>query len=267
MRVYLRSDKAHNDGNSASYNVVYSMAETVKGKGHKLFMDNFFSSPELFSDLLVHKQINSCGTIRNNRKSFPKDISHIKLKRGELCVRYGNGLTALRWKDKRDVYMLSSMHKPCEQNVSDDNKKPKIVADYNNNMGFVDLSDRMANSYSFERRSLKWTKKVFFHLLDVSVLNAFILSKSTQSHRDFRMNLIKSLIKRNEASTSKINPSVEEPVLGHWPFDEKKRRRCPVCTKQGIQRRSSVICKKCNIALCVDKNCFEEYHTNTSFYN
>jgi hypothetical protein len=40
--------------------------------------------------------------------------------------------------------------------------KPQIVMDYNHHMGYVDKGDRMANSYSISRRTLKWTKKLFF---------------------------------------------------------------------------------------------------------
>ncbi|GBN17733.1 PiggyBac transposable element-derived protein 4 [Araneus ventricosus] len=76
MRVYLGKDKLkENLSPSASYNVVHPMAECVKDKGHKLFMDNFFSSPKLYHDLLTEKKINSCGTIRSNRKYFPKNLA------------------------------------------------------------------------------------------------------------------------------------------------------------------------------------------------
>jgi hypothetical protein len=40
-----------------------SLTSRVEGAGHKLFMNNFFSSPDLFDDL--HKgDINYCGTIK-----------------------------------------------------------------------------------------------------------------------------------------------------------------------------------------------------------
>jgi len=42
-------------------------------------------------------------------------------------------------------------------------------------MGYVDNSDRMPNSYSMSRRTFKWTTKLSFHLLDVTVLNSWIL--------------------------------------------------------------------------------------------
>ncbi|GFV57698.1 piggyBac transposable element-derived protein 4 [Trichonephila clavipes] len=47
--------------------------------------------------------------------------------------------------------------------------KPKIVADYNKHMGYVDLGDRMSSTYSFARRTRKWTKKLFFSLIDIAL--------------------------------------------------------------------------------------------------
>jgi len=37
--------------------------------------------------------------------------------------------------------------------------KPNIVEQYNWQMGYVDNSDRMANSYSMSRCIFKWTMK------------------------------------------------------------------------------------------------------------
>ena len=53
--------------------------------------------------------------------------------------------------------------------------KPQIVMDYNHHMVYVVMVDRMANSYSISRRTFKWTKKLFFHLLDLAILNSYIL--------------------------------------------------------------------------------------------
>ena len=43
------------------------LTRKIEGRGHKLYMDNFFSSPELFDDL-AKKQIYCCGTIRPKRR-------------------------------------------------------------------------------------------------------------------------------------------------------------------------------------------------------
>jgi len=56
-------------------------------------------------------------------------------------------------------------------------------------MGYVDKGDRMANSYSVSRHTFKWMKKLFFHLLDLVILNSHILHSlcggKKISHRDF----------------------------------------------------------------------------------
>ena len=52
--------------------------------------------------------------------------------------------------------------------------------------------------YGFSHRSVKWWKRVFFHLIDVALVNSHILYKvATQSkitQLDFRVSVAKSLI-------------------------------------------------------------------------
>ena len=101
---------------------------------------------------------------------------------GNLQVQTRGDLTAMPWRDKRDVRILTNIHDPpAEGNFCDNNGKaikPQIVLDYNRHMGYVDEGDRMANSYSINRRTWKWTKKLFFHLFDLAILNSHILFSS-----------------------------------------------------------------------------------------
>ena len=81
----------------------------------------------------------------------------LKLKRGDIGVRTKGSLTALVWKDRREVCMLTNMDPPpAEGNFCDDSNcpvKPHIVDWYNQHMGYVNNFDRMANSYSMIRRT------------------------------------------------------------------------------------------------------------------
>jgi len=64
-------------------------------------------------------------------------------------------------------------------------------------MGFVDKSDRMVYSYGFALRTWKWTKKLFFHLTDMNILNAILIHKSCggkMRHKNFLENLVRELI-------------------------------------------------------------------------
>ena len=131
MRVYLGKDsQSTTDDRTATHATVRHFSRRVEGLGHK---------------------INSCGTVRPNRKDMSHDFrpKQLKLKRGDIRVKTRGDLTALVWKDRRDVYMLTNMDPPpAEGNFCDDSSrpvKPHIVEKYNWHMGFVDISDRMAN--------------------------------------------------------------------------------------------------------------------------
>jgi len=151
--------------------------------------------------------------VRPNRRDMPRFFGpkQLKLKRGDVRVRTSGALTALVWKDRREVYMLTNMDPPpAEGNFCDDSNrpvKPHIVERYNWHMGYVDNSDCMANSYSMSRRTFKWNTKLFFHLLDLTVLNSWILFSSCgakYAHRDFRLLLVRNLIE--EAGKSQDCP-------------------------------------------------------------
>jgi len=112
MKVYLGTDShSATDNMTATHATVRHLTSRVERLGHKIFMDNFFSSPRLFDDLDIRK-INPCGTVRPNRRDMPSDFGpkQLKLKRGDARVRTRGGLTALVWKDRREVYMLTWTH-------------------------------------------------------------------------------------------------------------------------------------------------------------
>jgi hypothetical protein len=109
---------------------------------------------------------------------------------------------------------------PVEGNFKLDGKavKPCIIEDYNTHMGYVDLSDRMANSYSISRRTWKWTKKLFIHLLDLTILNAYVLSKScgsTLTYLKFREQLVRDLIVllQKENTDASVTPKGDRVLL------------------------------------------------------
>ena len=105
----------------------------VEGLEHRLFVDNILSSQRLFDDLEKRK-INSCRTIRTARKDtppLPTMDQENKLKRGVARVRTTGNLTALTWKNRREVYILNTMDlAPPEGNCDHSNLpvKPHIMA-------------------------------------------------------------------------------------------------------------------------------------------
>jgi hypothetical protein len=105
---------------------------------------------------------------------MPQDFGtmRMRLQWGYLQIQTRVGLTAVLWKDKCDIPILTNRHDPpAKGNFRNSNGKaikPQIVADYNCHIGYVDKGDRMANSYSINRCTWKWTKQLFFHLLAYS---------------------------------------------------------------------------------------------------
>ena len=171
---------------------------------------------------------------------------------------------------------------PAERNFCDDSNrpmKPNIVEQYNQYMGYIDNSDRMSNSYSMSRRTFKWATKLFFHFLDLTVLNSWILLSSCgakHTHRDFRLLLVRNLIEEAGKSQDRPTPRlVGRPSSGaknvlrlksrhnkHWPV-KSTQLRYRLCSSCGQRKRTVYKCARCDVGLCVVP-CFEEYHTKVN---
>ena len=181
------------------------------------------------------------------------------------------------------MYVLTNTHSPpVEGNFTDDSGhaiKPRVVEDCNAYMGFVDKSDRMVNSYGITRRTWKWTKKLFFHLTDMTILNAFVIHKSSggkMTHKSFREVLVWDLIILSHdgnvtaSGVSRGRPSpfasqlsrLEVKHSQHWP-SKGKQRWCRVCSLKKQTRSMLYFCNKCDVGLCI-VNCFEKWHTHVN---
>ena len=91
-----------------AYNVVMKLMEDYLDEGCRLYVDNYYTSPQLFLDL-EDIDIYAHGTVRASWKGLPNG-SH-SLERGEAVFKkYKSTLTFVQWKDKRDVLCLSTFH-------------------------------------------------------------------------------------------------------------------------------------------------------------
>ena len=126
--------------------------------------------------------------------------------------------------------------------------------------------------YGFAHRSVKWWKRIFFHLLDVTLVNAHILFQATVNKKvpqlDFRVAVAKSLLEGFQRHKHHHTPSAPElPTrLTERPFPEPisgtTRPDCRVCSDRGAGQRhqTGYRCKVCHTPLCLYP-CFERYHT------
>ena len=89
--------------------VVLTLAESIKGRPHHLYFDNYFSSISLLSKLL-EEGMYACGTIRTNCKEYPSEISDEAKRFNHQC---GN-LVATAWKDNTMVNAVSTLTSPTD---------------------------------------------------------------------------------------------------------------------------------------------------------
>ena len=253
------------------YRVVMDLMEPYQGKGHCLFMDNFYTSVDLVQELLKRGTY-STGTICPNRKNFPEDSKVDKknvLEIGNFRFATFNDLTVVLWRDRRDVFVLSSMHSRSVDTVmkrpqGERDKKaipcPTSIRNYNLFMSGVDLADQQLSYYSLtQKRTIKWGKKVFWHLINTAIINSWIIFKvnnlksKIKSQRDFCLALIKELIQPLldlkaspscpavlKASKGRKSVSPNKRLLGkHFAYKSAYQGRCAMCS-----RRRTTIGKK-----------------------
>ena len=146
--------------------------------------------------------------MRANRKGFLIGLLPPNASMPQGSNRFASSthnLTAVWWKDRKDVFVMSTLHKKAVEEVmrpkgakEKSTHCPSMIVDYNQNMGGVDLTDQYLSYYSLtKRRTLKWWKKVFWRLIDMCAKFMGYLSiqffKLHNTHKLFRLKqLLKS---------------------------------------------------------------------------
>ena len=88
-------------------------------------------------------------------------------------------LTVYQCKPKKNVCVLSSLHMLVELGESE-KKKPETVEFYNKTKCGVDVADQMARQYSAKAGTPRWPVAVFYNILDLAGINAFVYIYKTQ---------------------------------------------------------------------------------------
>ena len=87
------------------------------------------------------------GTVRKNWLKLPKFIANEKLGISQFTFRRKENMLVVRYQDKKQIFLLSTMCKADIVNVRKrshgDVQKPKVIHDYNQKMEGVDINDVM----------------------------------------------------------------------------------------------------------------------------
>ena len=204
-------------------------------KGHHVYMDNYYSSPDLFFEL-HNKECFTCGTCRKNRKNLPKTVTTAKLKqKGDCVFRRDGALLCLKWWEKKDVLMLSTIHEAVfvetgkVDRAGNKIEKPEAVYYYCSRMGGVDLSDQLLNYFTFIRKSTKWSRKLLIHLFNLVILNAYILNRHNGSKKmsqdEYRDYMVKYLLREGLKCYKIPLPPVLSKKIGRNHTSEHNSKR------------------------------------------
>lgn len=201
------------------------------------------------------------------------------------------------WVDKNFICFTSNKHDTfelteAERRTHDDQPiiKPAPILDYNKYMGGVDLADQMIKHYHIKRRSIKWYKKLFFHLLNMAVHTAHVIYKHHKQcdirALKFRHSLVDQLLLSTGPDPSCRVVSGRPRSVGtdlaklyttnHYAADnptnaqgKPKFRTCRVCNAERTKRMAATnrkrvetryCCAQCgDIPLCLAP-CFKKWH-------
>ena len=267
--------------------VVMHLMRHYLDSNHHLYTDRYYTSIPL-TQALSSRNTSFTGTVMRNRVDLPDTIraKSFSLKQGEdVSFRCGQ-LMVKAWRAKgkhKDLVMLSSSSSAKMIVVPALHRtqrmlKPECVHDYNNSMNGVDRSDQYSVSYPFVRKTRKWWRKLFFYLLEVSVVNSYIIYREvTQkkiTHLQFRRSIVESLaveyLQQQESRRISVGRPLSQPLpirldkKLHLLEQRESRKECVVCSdrRSGSRHTTTFFCKTCPDQPTLHPTvCFERFHT------
>ena len=146
-------------------------------------MDNYYTS-QLFSDL-CDIGFGACGTVQVNCRGLPAAMKESVRKGETKAIQLDNSMLAIKWMDKCAVTALTTIHEEaavaverhsrCAPGGQETVMKSQAMVEYKWYNGRGDHADQLLSYYGFGHRTVKWWRWAFFFLLDMVVVNSYIL--------------------------------------------------------------------------------------------
>jgi hypothetical protein len=173
---YLGKDKLRSANESLPDSVVIRFMSPYLNKRRNVTTDNFFTSASLARTVKA-KDLSIVGTISRTRREIPTVLAMERAPLHETTLlRNGDGatLTVYQGKINKNVLLLSTLHSTTD--IGTNRKKlPETVQFYNKTKCGVDILDQMARRYSTRAAAPPWPVNVFYNILDLAAINAWII--------------------------------------------------------------------------------------------
>lgn len=260
---------------------VFSTLLEHVGTGHKIFADRYYTTRKLIDYLLSRKQYYT-GTVNINRIGFPKEVKTLSLEQRAMkwYINHDKNLLCVAFRDKkakRNVVLVSTDAEVQTTKIKD-MLKPNMINTYNRNMNGCDKLDQKVSYYGvFERKTVKWWKKLFYWMLEVTQANAYILfclsgaaGRKKISLKDYKKMLMTQLTQHvvamaQEKKLAGRQPEVSclEKVNGrrHIVDFSDRDRACAHCSTSAKRVRTHFFCSGCEAKPHLHpKGCFKAFH-------
>lgn len=268
MEVYVgRQPAGPYQSDSSAKSVVERLCQHIYYSNRNVTTDNWFTSLEL-SESLRSKGLTLIGTIRKNKRELPLEFNQSSNRPvGSSMFGFGNGTTLVSYVPKRNknVLLISTMHQG--DNLNKDTGKPEIIHTYNETKSGVDVVDKLCAQYNVARCTRRWPMVVFYSILNVAGINAFIVynsnnSQSSLTRREVLVKLSSSLMydhQKNRSLCTSLPRSIQLRLQDICGLDKSAQPppnpgtigRCKVCDWRK-NRKTKYFCKKCAKFLCLE---------------
>jgi len=251
---YLGRDPERRTTNLGTH-VVMKLMSPFFNNGHNVTTDNFFTSLELARQL-KSKGTSIVGTLRGNRREMPP-INSLRLAYHETkCFMESScnaSLTVYQAKRKKHVAILSTLHTSGISVQTEGKKKPETILFYNKTKCGVDVLDAMIRMYSTKSPSRRWPLAIFYNILDIALINSWIIyrtaTNSSMSRRNFILNVCKELCSISPI-VSTLPSSTSSTSIQQRPSTASSSSRKRTCTGTCNRNRAVGECGTCQKAVC-----------------
>jgi len=253
---YLGKDELRSANESLPERVVMRLMSPYFNKGRNVITDKFFTSARLARTPKAN-DTSIVGTISRTRREIPAVLA---MKRAPLhettLLRNGDGATSTIYQGKfnKNVRLLNTLHSTIDIET---NRKTlrKTVQFYNKTKFGVDILDQMARRYSTKAAARRWSVHVFYSILDLAAINAWIIYRGVtgeeMSRHAFLRQLAEELREVYKEKRESMFPKHNEEEKSQDKRKASKSHQCQVgmCERSKTTEKFEIcfkyVCGKC----------------------